>query len=76
MKKACLLYKKNNVTDCIVIVIHFEYYISTIKLTYTGIYHISLRNIHVSFMLGKTIIYLIIFKIRIDRKLDLYVYVL
>lgn len=65
--------KKNNVIDCIDIVIYFEYYILIIKLIYIGIYYILLRNINFSFMLGKIIIYLIIFKIRIDRKFDFYV---
>lgn len=65
--------KKNNVIDCIDIVIYFEYYILIIKLIYIGIYYILLRNINLSFMLGKIIIYLIIFKIRIDRKFDFYV---
>lgn len=65
--------KKNNVIDCIDIVIYFEYYILIIKLIYIGIYYILLRNINFSFMLGKNIIYLIIFKIRIDRKFDFYV---
>lgn len=60
MKKACLLLyllKKKNVTDCIDIVIHFKYYISTIKFTYTGICHISLFNIRFGFILEKTVIY-------------------
>lgn len=45
--------KKNNVIDCIDIVIYFEYYILIIKLIYIGIYYILLRNINLSFMLGK-----------------------
>lgn len=49
--------KKKNVTDCIDIVIHFKYYISTIKFTYTGICHISLFNIRFGFILEKTVIY-------------------
>lgn len=62
VKIACLLLylsKKNNVTDCIDIVIpvYFEYYISTIKFTYKGIYYISSLNINFCCILGKTEIF-------------------